>query len=198
MAADRHFAKQDDIQDISRHKTDQVLARFVGLLTSQLDNIYNTSVVLLIPKLGLFRSYEIFCPSLGEAPDASFSLSSRLVHPNALRDKRAKGDDCLQAQGLMSTLQIFYAAFLHHPNILSLVLSFLIALISKTILPRQQLPVKPIHQSCPRQGCNSKPHLTIQPIPFLRPILFSLPLLPCFTEVPYRLFLPLPNLMGRS
>jgi hypothetical protein len=63
MAADRHFARQDDIQDIYWHKIDQVLARFVDLLTSQPDNIYNTSVVLLIPKLGPFRSYEIFCRS---------------------------------------------------------------------------------------------------------------------------------------
>jgi len=61
MAADRHFAKRDDIQDSYWHKIDQVLARFVGLLTSQPDNIYNTSVVLLIPKLSPFRSYEIFC-----------------------------------------------------------------------------------------------------------------------------------------
>jgi len=93
------------------------------LLTSQLDNIYNTSVVLLIPKLGLFRSYEIFCPSLNGVSDASFFLSSRSVHLNALRDKRAKGDGRLQAQGLISTLQIFYAAFLHHQAILNLVLS---------------------------------------------------------------------------
>jgi hypothetical protein len=63
MAADRHFARQDDIQDSYWHKIDQVLARFVDLLTSQPDNIYNTSVVLLIPKLGPFRSYEIFCRS---------------------------------------------------------------------------------------------------------------------------------------
>jgi hypothetical protein len=34
MAADRHFAKRDDIQDSYWHKIDQVLARFVGLLTS--------------------------------------------------------------------------------------------------------------------------------------------------------------------
>jgi hypothetical protein len=46
MAADRHFARQDDIQDSYWHKIDQVLARFVGLSTSQPDNIYNTSVVL--------------------------------------------------------------------------------------------------------------------------------------------------------
>jgi hypothetical protein len=63
MAADRHFARQDNIQDSYWHKIDQVLARFFDLLTSQPDNIYNTSVILLIPKLGPFRSYEIFCRS---------------------------------------------------------------------------------------------------------------------------------------
>jgi len=35
MAADRLFASPDDIQDSYWHKIDQVLARFVGLSTSQ-------------------------------------------------------------------------------------------------------------------------------------------------------------------
>jgi hypothetical protein len=95
MATDRHFAKRDDIQDSYWHKIDQVLARFVGLLTSQSDNIYNTSVVLLIPKLSPFRSYEIFCPSLNVVPDVCLLVSSLSAHSNALQDKRAKGGDCL-------------------------------------------------------------------------------------------------------
>jgi hypothetical protein len=55
MAADRHFARQDDIQDSYWHKIDQVLARFVNLLTSQPDNDHKRIVALAVCQILFLR-----------------------------------------------------------------------------------------------------------------------------------------------